>query len=139
MPGFNKRFEGICKDIFIQKQTKKLDFFFTAGRKKDVVDFSIWHNLYKQVQVVNFRFKMLSNAAQKTLELWSHVPCYRLRLILPCTGLQSVVSGHAPYYLIYYALQDRPQASQKPIHLLGLFLPDSLSVYPFFPKIHHYT
>lgn len=134
MSGFNKRLEDISKDVFIKKKLKSLTSFqWQEGRRKWLIFPTDSHNLNKQVQVMNSRFKVLSNVVQKTLELWSHVPCYRLRLILPCTGLQPVVLGHAPYYLIFSALQDDWwQASQKPMLLLGLVLPDSLPVYPFF-------
>lgn len=136
MSGFNKRLEDICKDIFIKKKRKSLTSFqHQEGRRKWLIFSSDSHNLNKQVQIVNFRFKVLSNVVQKALGLWSHVPCYRLRLILPCTGLQSVVSGRALYYLIYFALQAMSQTSQKPMHLLGLVRlvrPYSLPVYPFF-------
>lgn len=77
---------------------------------------------------MNFRFKVLSNVVQKILEPWSHVPCYRLWLILQCSGLQSVVPGHVPYYLIYSSSQYKYTCCVLFVH------PGYLSVYTSFSQ-----
>lgn len=92
---------------------------------------------------MNFRMKVHSNLVKKILERWSHVPCYSLRLILPGTGIQSVVPGHAPCYLIYSTLQNKLwQVLQYSMYLLGLVcsfcLSFCLSIYLSL-KMHHYT